>query len=84
MHLIVDLTSMSKLKSARRHYVWKPASQNRGDVELFRWGTKYRRYTDAVSFEYGPTEPTLVLEIFKNLEKICYVELRCTRVMIKE
>ena len=36
--------------------------------------------TEAVSFEYGPTEPKLVLEIFKDLEKISYVELARTQV----
>lgn len=30
---------------------------------------------EAVTFEYGPTEPWLVLEIFKDLENIGYVEL---------
>ena len=31
--------------------------------------------TEAVTFEYGPTDPELVHEIFKDLERIGYVEL---------
>jgi hypothetical protein len=30
---------------------------------------------EAVTFEYGPTDPNLVMEIFSDLEKIGYVEL---------
>jgi len=33
---------------------------------------------DAVTFEYGPITPEIVLEIFKDLEKIGYVELVST------
>lgn len=30
---------------------------------------------EAVTFEYGPTDPKLVMEVFSDLEKIGYVEL---------
>ncbi|MDH5201299.1 MAG: M28 family peptidase, partial [Candidatus Bathyarchaeota archaeon] len=47
-------------------------------VEMWSFADGKRSITEimeAVTFEYGPTDPELVHEIFKDLERIGYVEL---------